>query len=163
MPRSEIFTRIRSALVDVRERDPERDVPVAWEFGRPTAVDDVVGLFIARVIDYKATVVRAADLTEVGRLVADALAAHSATSVVVPAGVPADWHALAEKAGVEVRRDDPPLSHAVLNDTSAVLTAAAVGMAETGTIGLDHRDDQGRRALSLVPDMHVCVIRTDQL
>jgi L-lactate dehydrogenase complex protein LldG len=36
-------------------------------------------------------------------------------------------------------------------------------MAETGTIGLDHRDDQGRRALSLVPDMHVCVIRTDQL
>ena len=44
-----------------------------------------------------------------------------------------------------------------------MLTAAAVGIAETGTFVLDHHDDQGRRALTLVPDRHVCVVRADQV
>ncbi len=50
-----------------------------------------------------------------------------------------------------------------LDAIAAVVTAARVGIAETGTIVLDHQADQGRRALSLVPDLHVCVVRADQV
>ena len=59
--------------------------------------------------------------------------------------------------------DDPVLSHQQLDGTGAVVTGSRVGIAETGTIVLDHAADQGRRALSLVPDLHVCVIRADQV
>jgi L-lactate dehydrogenase complex protein LldG len=45
----------------------------------------------------------------------------------------------------------------------AVLTAAAVAVAETGTIVLDAGSDQGRRIITLLPDMHVWVVRTDQI
>jgi len=55
------------------------------------------------------------------------------------------------------------LSPQELNRIDAVVTAAAVGVAETGTIVLDHSPDQGRRALSLVPDRHICVLRADQV
>jgi len=43
------------------------------------------------------------------------------------------------------------------------VTASAVGIAETGTIVLDHAADQGRRALTLVPDTHLVVVRADQV
>lgn len=44
-----------------------------------------------------------------------------------------------------------------------MVTGARVGIAETGTIVLDHAADQGRRALSLIPDVHVCVVGLDQV
>jgi L-lactate dehydrogenase complex protein LldG len=58
---------------------------------------------------------------------------------------------------------DDRLTAYQLDEIDAVVTAAALGVAATGTIVLDHRPDQGRRAISLVPDLHVCVVRTDQL
>ena len=58
---------------------------------------------------------------------------------------------------------DDGLSAAELDGFDAVVTAARLGIAETGTIVLDHEPDQGRRALSLVPDLHVCVVRADQV
>ena len=57
----------------------------------------------------------------------------------------------------------PVMSAAALDRVDAVVTAARVAIAETGTIVLDHAADQGRRALSLVPDLHVCVVRADQV
>ncbi|MDR1213592.1 MAG: LUD domain-containing protein [Propionibacteriaceae bacterium] len=163
MSKSDILARIRNSLIDVTQDDPVLDVPVDWQYGQATAVAEPIELFIERVIDYKATVVRAASEKDVPRLVAEGLAQAQATSLVVPAGVDPAWVAQAAQAGVELVQDDPPLSHQRLNEISAVITASVVGMAETGTIALDHRGDQGRRELSLVPDMHVCVIRTDQI
>jgi L-lactate dehydrogenase complex protein LldG len=58
---------------------------------------------------------------------------------------------------------DEQLSTAELDAVDGVLTTAALGIAETGTIVLDHGPGQGRRAATLVPDLHVCVVRTDQV
>ena len=86
-----------------------------------------------------------------------------ASTVVLPVGIEAAWRAAVEASGLEVLSDEPALSHDELNRVDAVVTAAAVGIAETGTFVLDHRPDQGRRALTLVPDRHVCVVRADQV
>ena len=50
-----------------------------------------------------------------------------------------------------------------LDRFDAALTGCALAIAETGTIVLDGGAAQGRRALSLVPDFHLCVVRTDQV
>ena len=158
--KQEILDRVRRALTDVTEANPAVDVPIAWAYGRPTAVTDPINLFVERVEDYRAVVVRVAP-----EGLPDAVVSHlvgaGVTSVVLPSGLDAAWVAAIEAAGLVVRRD--PLTSAELNQTDAVVTASSVGIAETGTIVLDHRADQGRRALTLVPDVHVCVVRTDQV
>lgn len=160
--REEILDRIRTALVDVPDAPAEADTPIPWTYGQATAVDDVLDRFEDRVVDYRAAFERcsADELTD--RVVA-ALTGYEASSVVLPEGLLAPFADAVAAAGIEVRRDDPPLSRRELDATSAVVTAAAVGAAESGTIMLDHGPDQGRRALSLVPDVHVCIVRADQV
>ena len=70
---------------------------------------------------------------------------------------------LAELPPVRLSRDEPPLSVEALDAAAAVITGCAVGIAETGTIVLDGSADQGRRALTLVHDHHIVVIRSDQV
>ena len=55
------------------------------------------------------------------------------------------------------------LTNDVLEHSDGVLTAAALGIAQTGTIVLDSGPGQGRRAITLLPDYHLCVIRDDQV
>ena len=142
--RDEILARVRAALDGVEPAGPLPVPPTV----RP--VDDLVGLFVERVEDYRAVVTRCRP-DEVEATVAAALAGGSA---VVPSGLGFDV------PGAVV---DDGLSAADLDGIDAVVTAARVGVAETGTIVLDHADDQGRRAISLVPDLHVCVVRADQV
>jgi L-lactate dehydrogenase complex protein LldG len=71
-----------------------------------------------------------------------------------PAGLP---------AGDRIIRDDPPLSARELDVIAGVVTGCAVAIAETGTIVLDHGPGQGRRALTLVPDFHLVVVKADQV
>lgn len=160
--REDILNRIREATRDVTESDPEVDVPIEWVYGQPLATEDVLADFVEKVEDYKAVVTRcpAGSLPET---VAKALHDCGAGSVVVPDGIPDEWAAALEASGLTVRRDDPPLSSAELNSIDAVLTTCAVAMADSGTVALDHVEGQGRRALSLVPDRHVCVVRADQV
>ena len=65
--------------------------------------------------------------------------------------------------GVELVRDEPPLSIADLDGLDGVLTGCALGIVETGTLVLDGAGSSGRRALTLVPDVHLCVIAEDQV
>jgi L-lactate dehydrogenase complex protein LldG len=127
--------------------------------------DVVLDLLIDRLEDYKAHVHRAtaADLPALLASVIAEQPARGRGSVVVPSGLDGAW--LAALADVDVRTDsrEAPLSAVELDEIDAVVTAARVAVAETGTIVLDGEPDQGRRAISLVPDVHVCVVRADQV
>lgn len=162
--KSEIMERIRSALVDVPDVPAVDDVPVPWEFGQEvdlSAHGELLDVFVERVEDYRAAVARCLP-QDLPTAIAEGLRATGATSAVVPAGVDPDWMAAADDVHFTVE-DGTPLSADQLNVLDAVITAASVGIAETGTIVLDHSPDQGRRALTLVPDRHVLVIRADQV
>jgi L-lactate dehydrogenase complex protein LldG len=154
--RGAILARIRDAYPA-----PPADVAVPRHYARTLpAGTDVVELFAERVADYRATVHRcpAEDLAGV---VGEALARRGARHLVVPAGVPEAW--LAASIGLEPLPDDPPLSKTELDAADGVITGCAVAVAETGTIVLDAGDGQGRRALSLLPDYHLCVVEASRI
>ncbi len=159
--REEILSRVRAALKDVKEKDPVKDVPVAWAYNQPTPLDSVLDTFVENILDYKARIVRTPKAGTAEKIV-DALKEMGAKTVVIPDGAPKAWVDAVAGAGLEVVRDQN-LSRQELNEIDAVLTGSAVSMAETGTICLDHSADQGRRALTLVPDRHVCVVTAESV
>jgi len=127
----------------------------------------IVDLFAERAADYRAVVERVPE-AELATVIARVLAARSASvpgPFVIPAGLPGDW--LAGLPGeITLARDEPPLAAAAPDRMSGVVTGCAVAIAETGTIILDHgpgAPGQGRRALTLVPDFHLVVVREDQI
>ena len=107
--------------------------------------------------DYKATVRRTAP-SQLAAAIGEALTERGARRVVVPPGL--DLPAL--PAGVEAVAD-AQFTPAELDTFDGTITAAAVAIAETGTIVLDGSPDQGRRAISLVPDYLLCIVRASQV
>ena len=155
--RAVILERIRAALADAPApvtipRDYEQSVPADL---------DIVERFVERAADYRATV-RRAHAADLRAAIATILTAHNVHRLVVPDGVPDGWLRMTG-SGVEAVRDDPPLGHPELDAVDGVLTGCAVAIAETGTIVRDAGPGQGRRVLSLLPDLHVCVVRVDQV
>ena len=141
--RDEILRKVRSALAGTA---PAQRPPIP----HGSAPDDAVALFAERVADYRAVVERCTKRQLPARL----KAALPEGRIVVPAGLSMTVpHAVV----------DDGLSAAELDACAAVVTDAAVGIAETGTIVLDHGPGQGRRAITLVPDVHVCIVRADQV
>ena len=124
---------------------------------------DKLELFIDRLTDYKATVARAANNSEVSALVFRFLQEVGASSVVVPPGLDKNWIKTTVASSIRVQSDNTPLSKEILNETSAVVTAASAAIAETGTLVLDHRPNQGRRIISLLPDTHICIVQAEQI
>ena len=153
--RTEVLRRVRDALGSGM---PVAVVPRAYDRSLP-ATTDAVHLFIERVDDYRATVHRTTS-AELGATVASILAEVGVRRIVTPAGIPDAWLA---GVSVEVVVDEPPLPHAELDAVDGVITGCAVAIAETGTIVLDAGPDQGRRAISLLPDLHVCVVQASQV
>jgi L-lactate dehydrogenase complex protein LldG len=123
------------------------------EPGAPALLD----LLQDRLVDYKAGVQRCtpAELPATLAAVLDRCAPSG--TALVPPGLDEGW-----TAGRDVLRDNG-CTVAELDAVSGVVTACAVAVAETGTIVLDSSPDQGRRTLTLVPDLHVCVVRADQV
>jgi L-lactate dehydrogenase complex protein LldG len=181
--RDEILARIRAAVGDRPGSGADatyQDLP--RRYLRAHHDQDIVALFAARAADYRAVVERRPE-AEVPAAVARALSDRVKTQkpqqsqeanepqktpkpqesleagFVVPDGFPAEWI----PDGVTVVRDDPPLSAAQLDQLAGVVTGCAVAIAETGTIVLDHGPAQGRRALTLVPDFHLVIVRADQV
>jgi L-lactate dehydrogenase complex protein LldG len=147
--REEILTRIRTALAD----RPEAPA-VPRNYRRGIGAGDL-DLFVERVEDYRAHVHRAAD-GAVGAAITAALAARGISRVVVPIGFPE-----ADLPAVEVVTE--PVDVAKLDEVGAVITTCRVAIAETGTIVLDAGPGMGARALTLVPDYHLVVVRAEQV
>jgi L-lactate dehydrogenase complex protein LldG len=130
---------------------------------------DIVALFAERAADYRAVVEQVPE-SGLASAVARVLTARAAAvpgPFLTPDGLPADWlpadWLTAPPDGIELAGDTPPWSAAELDQMAGVVTGCAVAIAETGTIILDHGPGQGRRALTLVPDFHLVVVRADQV
>jgi L-lactate dehydrogenase complex protein LldG len=142
--RDVVLGRVRDALTSAH-RAPVHVTRGYRAVGDAMTSEQVVDLFVERVEDYRARVVRCAP-DEVEAVVAEAVAGRR---VVVPEGL--RWrvaHALSDEGQ----------SAAELDAIDGAVTGAVLGIAVTGTLVLDHGPGQGRRALSLVPDLHVCVV-----
>ena len=153
--RAAVLARIREALDD---GPPGVEIPRDYEQSLPPGTD-IAGLFAERVGHYRATVHRT-DEAGLPERIAAVLAERGATRVATPVGLPAAW---LWGLGIDRIADDPPLSYPDLDALDGVITGCAVAIAETGTIVLDGGPDQGRRALTLLPDLHVCVVRAEQV
>lgn len=166
--REEILGRVRAALSDVTASGaPVTSVEREYRTSGPLAVgsDEAVEMLVDRLVDYRATVHHAVDDAAVARAVAEIVhGLPRASSIVVPSGIDRSWLA-ALPTSVEVLDDsrEHPMTALELDEVDAVITASRVSVADTGTIVLDGEPDQGRRAVTLVPDVHVCVVRRDQV
>lgn len=153
--REQILARARAAL----GKQPELpEVPRDYNGAGASGLDDAraVELFCERVTDYGAGL-RRTDAEGTVAAVAAAAAEHGAVALGAPAGLQLELH------GVGLVLDDPPLSTAELDLIDGVVTGSALAIAQTGTIVLDGGPRSGRRALSLVPDLHVCVVESSAI
>ena len=157
-----ILSRIRYATNDVPKDERPEDVPI--ERGYRTQGEsprkEVVDQFAEYVAEYEATVHRVdeEDLTDTIR---EILERRGVKRLVIPSDLPESW----VSGDVELLRDDPKdrLTHDDLDGSDGVLTGCALGIAQTGTIVLDSGENQGRRAITLLPDYHLCVVEEEQI
>jgi L-lactate dehydrogenase complex protein LldG len=158
--REAILSRVRASLRDVPAAEASDDVAVARDYRRAgtLAREAVVGLFAERCADYRAHVTRVDDAAELPAAIAAALRARGARHVAIASGVPHAWRV----DGVRWYEDDG-LGHGQLDALDGVLSDCAVAIAETGTIVLDGGAAQGRRALTLIPDYHLCVVAAERI
>lgn len=149
--RDEVLARVRTAIAQGGGGVAAiaRDYRMRGEEGIDT--------FVERLEDYGAGA-RRVPARSLAAAVRGALAAQDARRVVVPEGIPAAW-----VRDVEVVRDEPALDPHALDQLDGVVTTCAVAIAQTGSIVLDGSSGMGRRALSLVPDYHLCVVRAGQI
>jgi L-lactate dehydrogenase complex protein LldG len=147
--RDQILALTRAAI---REGTPPG--PVARSYRTKGVLDDAgrVALLGERLLDYRARVehTTAAALPDL----LDGLARGG--RIGVPRGIPETWR---PANSVE----DDGLSTHELDDLDGVVTGCTVAIAETGTLVLAGGEMEGRRALTLVPDVHICVVRTNQI
>jgi L-lactate dehydrogenase complex protein LldG len=159
--REDVLGRIRAALRDV-PGDEQVEIPRNYRRHREQP-EGTVERFCERVADYKATIEQV-PADRVAAAVDAALRRVGASRVGVPAGLPTEWASLGDGTVTLIPDTrEQPLSVAELDALDAVVTGSVVGIAETGTIVLESGELCGRRALTLVPDVHVCVVRADDV
>jgi L-lactate dehydrogenase complex protein LldG len=158
--REVILQRIRAALHDVPSTEQPENVAVARDYrtiGSPVR-EEVVEEFIERVTDYKVLVQRVEEAS-LSQAIEAACAARGVQSLVIPEDLPESWL----PPHIEWLLDANTLSNEQLDESDGVLTGCALGIAETGTIVLNGGAYQGRRAITLLPDYHLCVVFENQI
>ncbi|MFE2937742.1 lactate utilization protein C [Streptomyces sp. NPDC059255] len=152
--RERILARIRTALADAPDApEAPRDY-----LDTHTPESRIVDLLAENLADYRALVHRT-DTAGLPALVARLLADRGARTVLVPPLLPETWLSATPEAVTRVP-DDPGATAGALDTVDSVVTGCALAIAETGTLVLDAAPDQGRRRITLVPDHHICVVRT---
>jgi len=149
--RSEILQRVGDA---VRGAPVE---PVAREYRRSgeLAAAGRIALLNNRLVDYRAEV---HEVEDVRTAVTTVCVAQRVSTLGVPPGLPGEWR----PSDVEIV-EDHGLSPRELDALDGVVTGCTLAIAETGTLVLAAGPSEGRRALTLVPDLHICVVGADQV
>jgi L-lactate dehydrogenase complex protein LldG len=156
--RAEILAKVRVALADVPSGEAPSDVRVDRLYlTTDPDPESRVDRFIERVSEYRATVHRV-ETDALPATIASICRSRGIRRLVLPRDIPKEWI-----PAELIALSDDTLSNAELNTSDGVLTGCALGIAQTGTIVLDRGTYQGRRALTLLPDYHLCVIREDQI
>jgi L-lactate dehydrogenase complex protein LldG len=150
--REVVLERVRQALAG---SDPAPPVPREYAQAGSASREAVVEAFADRVRDYRGTVL----LTDDARAAVDRLLAEQGARRVA---IPPDLPVRLRPGSVELVQD-LALSPQELDGVDGVVTTCAAACAITGTVALDGGPGQGRRALTLLPDLHVCVVRDEQI
>lgn len=154
--RQQILDRIRSGISDLPP-GAHGEMPRAYtHHGRHDRVG-CIALMAERLREYEAEVVEC----EPGDLVAciaECLRKSNRRIFVAPPALPPEWliHGFAWKV-------DKNLTHSAIEDSDGVVTASFAGVADSGTIVLHHSPEEGRRIITLLPDWHLCIVRTSQI
>jgi len=149
--RTEMLERVRKAIGDAEPVEVERSYRRAGALG----AEERAELFRARVDEYRAEVRRVDDI---GAAIAEVCAARGVRRLAVPPGLPSEWR----PSGVELV-EDHGLTAREFDEVDGAVTGCTAAVAETGTIILTAGPEEGRRALTLVPDLHICVVREPQI
>jgi L-lactate dehydrogenase complex protein LldG len=157
-----ILWRIRHATDDVPEAERPEDVSVEREYRKEDGAEreEIVARFAERAAEYEAGVRRVGH-DELPEAIEEALKRRGVRRLVIPPYLPREWI----PEGIETMHDAARsrLTNQELDGSDGVLTGCALGIAQTGTIVLDAGRAQGRRALTLLPDYHLCVVRERQI
>lgn len=141
--RDDILKRIDLARVGMNALAPERN----YDTSSPLSRNELLDLLEDRILDYKATFTRAENVPSA---IANILAEYDLRKIIIPEGLPREW---------ATGSIDKNFSSKELDEFDVVITSSEMAIAVTGTIILNHsRTNQGRRAISLVPDTHICVV-----
>lgn len=158
--KAEILRRVRSALAT----NPIPDIEVPRNYIREgenaPGSQPVIDTFVDALEDYKAHVAVVAE-EEIPAAVDRAL--ERCDSAVIPSGLNREWLSATSDVSIVVDEPHEPLTNHRLDDIDAVVTASRCAVSHTGTIILDGEPDQGRRAITLVPDTHVCVVEASDV
>lgn len=157
--RQEILARIRNAnkTQDVdRQQDYQalcRDYVQASILTLGACLD----LFVDRLRDYGADVYQCEE-QQIANAVRDAMTKRSKSELLVPRDLPTSW--LPDGFRFIL---DSELEYGEIDASQGVLTGCAIAIGITGTIVLRHSAGEGRRALTLIPDYHLCVVFANQV
>jgi L-lactate dehydrogenase complex protein LldG len=157
-----VLWRIRHATGDVPEQERPEDVPVerGYRTEEEAARGEIVARFAERTAEYDAKVHRVAH-DELPGAIEEALKRRRVKRLIVPPYLPKAW--IPESVEILPDAARSRLTNKELDESDGVLTGCALGIAQTGTIVLDAGRAQGRRALTLLPDYHLCVVRKEQI
>jgi L-lactate dehydrogenase complex protein LldG len=147
--RDEILGRVRAAI----GRQPSTAIP--REYRKTT--QDGLDSFLERLAHYDARAIHTTE-DDLEATVQTTLAQRDGRDIIAPDGVPDGW-----LTTVNPMKDTPPLDNDALDGSDGVVTTCALAIAQTGTIVLDGGPGMGRRALTLLPDYHLCVVRAEQI
>ncbi len=153
---------IRDALKNVPDDEQPEDLEVPRNYRQKGELsgNEIVDLFAERVGEYKATVQRV-ESDKLVDVIAESCQREKVEKLVAPDDFPERW--LPDSVAPMIDDLETPLSHQELDSSDGVITTCALAVAQTGTIFLDAGEGQGRRALTLLPDYHICIVRESQI
>jgi L-lactate dehydrogenase complex protein LldG len=153
--RDVVLARIKAGLSEIPPDERPDDVGIPRDYLR-TLDSDVVERFVERISEYKTTVRRVA-ATDIADAASEQLRSRNLRRIAVPPDLPDEWRPS------EAELVSATLDPRALDVVDGALTGCALAIAETGTIVLDGGARQGVRALSLVPDYHLCIVEEEQV